>query len=247
MKINNFFLSALLALLLAPVMGWSAGAEVKLDKAPIDLEDGLSLQRGARLFVNYCLNCHSAAYMRYNRLTDLGLSEEDIEKYLVFTGAKVGSTMTVAMNADDAKRWFGAAPPDLTVIARSRGPDWLYTYLRTFYRDDSRALGWNNLTFPQVGMPHALWELQGVQVLKEEEVELHGEKRLVKRLVLAEPGKLSRTEYDAAVADLVNYLTYMGEPARLKRIQIGIVVILFLAVLFVLTYLLKKEFWKDVH
>ncbi len=247
MKINNFFISALLALLLAPAAAWSAGAEVKLDKAPIDLEDGLSLQRGARLFVNYCLNCHSAAYMRYNRLTDLGLSQEDIEKYLIFTGVKVGATMTVAMRAEDAKQWFGAAPPDLTVIARSRGPDWLYTYLRTFYRDDTRALGWNNLVFPQVGMPHALWELQGVQVLKEEEVESHGEKRVVKRLVLAEPGKLSKTEYDAAVADLVNYLTYMGEPTRLKRIQIGIVVLLFLAVLFVLTYLLKREFWRDVH
>ncbi|PZP64871.1 MAG: cytochrome c1 [Azospira oryzae] len=247
MKTNNFLVSVLFVLLLAPALTWAAGAEVKLDKAPINLEDGVSLQRGARLFVNYCLNCHSASYMRYNRLTDLGLSEEDIEKYLIFTGAKVGSTMTVAMDKNEAKQWFGAAPPDLTVIARSRGPDWLYTYLRTFYRDDSRAIGWNNLTFPQVGMPHVLWELQGVQVLKEEEIESHGEKHVVKKLVLAEPGKLSKNEYDAAVADLVNYLTYMGEPARLTRVQIGIVVLLFLAVLFVLAYLLKKEFWKDVH
>lgn len=243
MKNRTMLASMLAALLLAPAAALAAGGGAKLDRAPVNLQDAVSLQRGAQVFVNYCLNCHSAQFMRYNRLTDLGLTEEQIRDNLLLAGDKVGDLMTIAMDRRDAAAWFGGPAPDLTVIARSRGADWLYTYLRTFYREEGRATGWNNLAFPMVGMPHVLWELQGVQELREEKAGGH----TVQRLVLVEPGKLSRAEYDTLIADLVNYLVYMGEPAAVKRSQVGIVVIIFLSVLFLLAYLLKKEYWKDVH
>lgn len=239
---------------LLPALAMAAGDHVKLDKAPIDNTDVASLQRGAKMFVNYCLNCHSASYMRYNRLMDIGLTEQQIKDNLMFAGTKIGDKMTIAMNAKDATNWFGAQPPDLSVIARSRGADWLYTYLRTFYRDDTRQTGWNNVAFPNVGMPHVLWELQGQQVLepvKAAEGE-HGEgaahaAHAEPKLVLASAGKLSPKEYDMAVADLVNYLVFQGEPARTTRVRIGILTLLFLGVLFAFAYALKKEYWKDVH
>lgn len=237
-------------LFLAPAAACAAGGHVALDTAPINQHDVASLQRGARNFVSYCLNCHSAQYMRYNRLTDLGLTEQQIKDNLMFTTEKVGDPMTVAMKAKDAKKWFGGQPPDLSVIARSRGADWLYTYLRTYYRDESRPTGWNNVVFPGVGMPHVLWELQGQQDLvveKHEGAEAEHGGHAEPKLVLAEPGKLTPKQYDAFVADLVNYLVYMGEPARLQRVQVGIIALLFLGVLFVFAYLLKKEYWKDVH
>lgn len=240
----------LLLVALFPAAAFAAAGHVQLDKAPIDNNDLASLQRGARNFVNYCLNCHSAQYMRYNRLMDLGLTEQQIKDNLMFTGEKIGDHMKVALNAKDAAQWFGASPPDLSVIARSRGADWLYTYLRTYYRDDSRATGWNNLAFPNVGMPHVLWELQGQQVLEEpthEEGKAAAHGHAAPKLVLAAPGTLSPKEYDAFVADLVNYLVFMGEPARASRVQLGILVLLFLGVLFVFAYALKKEYWKDVH
>ncbi|MBI1398104.1 MAG: cytochrome c1 [Betaproteobacteria bacterium] len=238
---------------LVPTFAFAAGEHVHLDQAPINKTDIASLQRGAKLFVNYCLTCHSAKFMRYNRLMDIGISEQQIKDNLMFTADKVGEHMTVAMDAKDAKQWFGAAPPDLSVIARARGADWLYTYLRTFYRDDSRPTGWNNVVFPNVGMPHVLWELQGQQELepaKAEEGEHGGEHAAAHEgptLKLAEPGKLEPKEYDAAVADLVNYLVFQAEPARAKRVQIGILTLLFLGVLLVFAYALKKEYWKDVH
>jgi len=235
---------------LAPAVAFAAGGHVALDSAPIDQHDVASLQRGARNFVSYCLNCHSAQYMRYNRLADLGLTDQQIKDNLMFASDKVGDPMTIAMKAKDARTWFGAQPPDLSVIARSRGADWLYTYLRSYYRDESRPTGWNNVVFPGVGMPHVLWELQGQQDLEVEKHEgaeaAHGG-HAAEKLVLAEPGKLTPKQYDAFVADLVNYLVYMGEPARLQRVQIGILTLLFLGVLFVFAYLLKKEYWKDVH
>lgn len=239
--------SSLAAWLFLPVVALAAGSEVKLDRANIDATDAVSLQRGVQVFVNYCLNCHSAAYMRYNRLTELGLSEQQIEDNLLFAGQKVGDTMNVAMRSADARQWFGVEPPDLSVIARSRGADWLYTYLRTFYRDDTRATGWNNLAFPNVGMPHALWQLQGMQRLEVTTEEHEGKKAEHHRLVLESPGSLTSAQYDALVRDLVNYLVYMGEPARVWRVQVGIVVLFFLSGLFVLTWLLKREYWKDVH
>lgn len=242
----------LTVLLFAPALALAAGS-VKLDKAPINSNDYASLQRGATLFVNYCLNCHSADYMRYNRLQDLGLNDKEILDNLVFTGGKVGDLMKIAMNANEAKEWFGAQPPDLTVIARSRasgdgsGADWLYTYLRTFYRDPARPTGWNNTTFPNVGMPHVLWELQGEQELKAVKVQADGYLATVDKPALVKPGKLSATEYDSAVADLVNYMVYMGEPAAKSRKNIGLIVLGFLSLLIVLVYALKKEFWKDIH
>ena len=235
-------------LLLVPVLALASEAGMHLDKAPVNLYDNPSLQRGAKVFVNYCLSCHSASYMRYNRLQDIGLTEGQIKENLLFAGEKVGETMTIAMGKKEAKEWFGATPPDLTVISRSRSPDWLYTYLRGFYRDDSRPTGWNNTVFDKVGMPHVLYELQGNQVLHvEEHTDAHGEKHEVKKLELVKPGKLTKPEYDALVGDLVNYLVYMGEPVKTTRMQLGIYVLLFLGIFFVVAYYLKKEFWKDIH
>lgn len=241
MKRLKTFLFLLMAV---PVIGFASEEGPKLDKAPVNLSDQASLQRGARIFVNYCLNCHSAASMRYARMEDLGLTEEQIKDNLMFAADKPGELMTVAMHKKDAKTWFGAAPPDLSVIARARGPDWLYTYLRSFYRDDTRPTGWNNVVFDKVGMPHVLWSLQGemAPVMKKE-----GGHEVIERLQLVKPGSVSLAEYDAMVGDLVNYLTWMGEPAQLQRKQVGLFVLAFLAFFFVVAYYLKKEFWKDVH
>ncbi|WP_374266455.1 cytochrome c1 [Zoogloea sp.] len=243
----------LTSLLFAPLLAVASGPELHLDKAPVST-DPAALQNGAKLFVNYCLNCHGASYMRYNRLQQIGLSEQMIKDNLMFTADKIGEPMRIAMQRDEAKVWFGAAPPDLTVIARSRasefgsGADWLYTYLRGFYRDSERPTGWNNVVFENVGMPHVLYELQGEQVAKiEEKDDGHGGKIKEIHLEQGKPGKMSKEEYDKATADLVSYLTWMGEPMAETRKGIGKVVIAFLGVLFVLSYLLKKNYWKDVH
>lgn len=241
------------ALLFAPLLALASGPELHLDKAPVST-DPAALQNGAKIFVNYCLNCHGASYMRYNRLQEIGLSEQMIKDNLMFTADKIGEPMRIAMQRDEAKAFFGAAPPDLTVISRSRasefgsGADWLYTYLRSFYRDESRPTGWNNKIFENVGMPHVLYELQGEQVAKvEQKDDGHGNK--VKEITLepGKPGKLSKEDYDKATADLVSYLVWMGEPMAEKRKSIGTGVIAFLGLLFVLSYLLKKNFWKDIH
>jgi ubiquinol-cytochrome c reductase cytochrome c1 subunit len=234
---------AILALLLAaPVMA-VANTEEKLDVAPINLQDKASLQRGAKLFVSQCLACHSASYMRYNRLRDIGMTEEQIRKDLELPAEiKTGSTMQAAMDAVSAKAAYGVAPPDLSVIARSRGADWLYTYLRSFYVDTTRPSGWNNTVFPGVGMPFVLSPLQGEQALEVEEHAGHE----VKKLVLKTPGSMQPAEYNAAMADLTNYLVFMGEPAVLVRHQIGWIVLGFLALLLVLMIALKKEIWKDI-
>ncbi|HAF01235.1 MAG TPA: cytochrome c1 [Methylophilaceae bacterium] len=229
---RNILISILLAL---PLVGFANEMVIK-EKAPVDLSNHESLQRGARTFVNYCLNCHSANYMRYNRMRDIGLTEKQIKDNLLFAGEKVGDTMTVAMNPKDAKRWFGAAPPDLSVEVRARGADWVYAYLRGFYKDETRPTGWNNAVFDKVAMPHILYELQGVQVLNHETHELE----------LVKSGKLSPAEYNAMVGDLTNYLAFMSEPAKLNRIHIGIWVILFLGVMLVLVKKIKAEYWKDI-
>jgi ubiquinol-cytochrome c reductase cytochrome c1 subunit len=226
--------------LLLPLMA-IANEGVKLDHAPIDPNNQASLQRGAKVFVNYCLNCHSAAYMRYNRLQDIGLTDAQIKSNLMFAGEKVGDTMTVAIQKADAKAWFGATPPDLSVEARARGADWLYSYLRGFYRDDTRPTGWNNVVYDKVAMPHVLWSLQGEQLLKtDEKTESH-------QLVLAKQGSMTPAEYDETIADLVNYLVFMAEPFKERDKNLGLLVLAFLGLLFVLTYYLKKEFWKDIH
>jgi ubiquinol-cytochrome c reductase cytochrome c1 subunit len=262
-------LTALLgSILLAATLTVSAEeAGLYLEPAPARRLDVESLQRGARNFVNYCLGCHSAQYMRYNRLTDLAISEKDIRDNLMFATDKLGSTMTAAMSKADATAWFGTAPPDLSVEARIRGVDWLYSYLLGFYRDEKTVTGWNNLVFNNVSMPHALWKLSGVQKLVETEYEEEGKaeaaaiavkglalaerlndrKFVVKTVALEEPGTLSPVEYKAFVADLVNYLDYMGEPVRNERINIGIGVLIYLGILLMFTYALKRAYWKDVH
>jgi ubiquinol-cytochrome c reductase cytochrome c1 subunit len=242
-----------LASLFAPLVAVASGPELHLDKAPVSTDPAV-LQHGAKLFVNYCLNCHSASYVRYNRLQDIGLTEGAIKDNLLFTADKVGEQMKIAMQPADSKVWFGAAPPDLSVIARSRasefgsGADWLYTYLRTFYRDPERPTGWNNAVFENVGMPHVLYELQGEQVARiSEKDDGHGGKVKEVSLELAKPGKLSKDDYDKAVGDLVSFLVWMGEPVAEKRKSIGTVVLIALAGLFVLSYALKKNYWKDIH
>jgi ubiquinol-cytochrome c reductase cytochrome c1 subunit len=229
----------------AGIPAHAAGGGYRLDRAPIDSKDMLSLQAGARTFVNYCLNCHGAQFMRYNRLTDIGLTEKQILDNLVFTGAKVGETMKVSLSIADGKAMFGAAPPDLSVIARARSADWLYTYLRTFYRDPKSPTGWNNAAFPQVAMPHALWSLQGERSLEVIPAkDGHGPAEY--KWTQLTPGTLDKVQYDILVRDLVNFLDYMSDPSASSRKRIGIVVLFFLGFLFIFAYALKKEYWKDV-
>jgi ubiquinol-cytochrome c reductase cytochrome c1 subunit len=236
-------------LLLAPALAWAATAKVPLDRAPVNLHDRASLQRGAQIFANHCLNCHSASAMRYGRLTDLGLTEAQIRDNLLLAGDKVGETMTTALEPAVAKAAFGIVPPDLSLIARSRTADWLYTYMRGFYRDPAAKTGWNNTVFPNVAMPHVLWEYQGDQALQvtERMDQNTGDVRRTQKLVVERPGTLKPLEYDAYVGDLVNYLVYMSEPAQAARRQWGILVLFVLAGFLVLSLMLKKEYWKDVR
>jgi ubiquinol-cytochrome c reductase cytochrome c1 subunit len=241
----------LAAVLLAPVLAWGSagGGKTPLDRAPVNLYDKASLQRGAQVFVNHCLNCHSAGAMRYARLQDLGLTEDQIRDNLLFTAEKVGETMATAMDPKIAKAAFGIVPPDLSLAARSRSADWLYTYLRSFYRDPAAKSGWNNTVFPNVAMPHALWEYQGDQVLQvtERPDERTGDVKRTQKLVLDRPGTMSALEYDRYVADLVNYLAYMGEPSQGDRKHWGILVLFFLTAFVGLALMLKNEYWKDVR
>jgi len=249
---KKHFFALVLALASGSVLA-SGGPDIKLEKVDIDLSDKASLQRGARTFVNYCLSCHSAGYMRYNRMgQDLGLTEEQVKGNLMFASDKVGEFMKATMPAAEAKRWFGTAPPDLSLTTRSRTPDWLYTYLLSFYRDEQSATGWDNRVFPKVAMPHVLAELQGVQrpVYRKVTHKQGGQavdEQVFERFEIARAGTMSEKEYNATVRDLVNFMTYLGEPAKLERGRIGVFVLLFLAVLLVVSYLLKKEYWRDVH
>jgi len=243
---------------LIAALGLVAGAHaseggISWDKAPDRTNDLGSLQNGAKLFVNYCLNCHSASFMRFNRLKDIGLTEKEIKDNLLFTTEKVGDTMKAAIDPKQAKEWFGGNPPDLTVIARSRsghggtGADYLYTYLRTYYRDETKATGWNNLAFPSVAMPHVLWELQGTRTPVYEEKEEHGHKVAVfKGWQQLTPGTMTPLQYDQAMGDLVGYLQWMGEPAQNTRIRVGVWVLIFLLGLTFVAWRLNAAFWKDV-
>lgn len=228
-----------------------------LDPFPVaKMNDMAALQNGAKLFVNYCLNCHSASSMRYNRMRDIGLTEEQIKKNLLFATDKVGDTMKTTLDPHQAKEWFGAVPPDLSVIARSRagnggsGADYLYTYLRTYYRDDTRPTGWNNLVFPNVGMPHVLWQLQGERAARfVEEKDPHDPAKTTHRFAGFEqltPGQMSQLQYDEAVGDLVAFLQWMGEPAQAQRVRIGVWVLIFLAFFTVIAWRLNAAFWKDI-
>jgi ubiquinol-cytochrome c reductase cytochrome c1 subunit len=246
-------LIAVLALL--PGLAFANEGGYPLDKAP-ERTSMASLQNGAKLFVNYCLNCHSASSMRYNRLRDLGLTEDQIKNNLLFSAEKVGSMMTVAMKPEDAKSWFGAVPPDLSVIARAKasgagsGADYLYTYLRTFYKDDTRPTGWNNMVLPNVAMPHALWQLQGVQAARfVEEPDPHGPGKMVHKFAGFEQvsrGQMSKADFDSNVADLVAYMSWMAEPAQHTRKKLGAIVVLFLAAFAFLAWRLNESYWKEV-
>jgi ubiquinol-cytochrome c reductase cytochrome c1 subunit len=238
------------ALAFVPALVFANEGGFPLDHAPDRTNDLPALQNGAKLFVNYCLNCHAAAFMRYNRLRDIGLTEDQIKANLLFATDKVGDTMKVSMPAKEAKDWFGAVPPDLSVISRSRGADWLYTYLRTFYKDDTRPTGWNNLVFNNVGMPHVLWELQGIRAAKfEERKDPHEEGKTVHEFAgfeTVKAGKMTEQEFDSNVADLVSYLEWMGEPAQHFRKRLGVIVLLYLAFFSLLAWRLNESYWKEV-
>jgi len=244
MKMKRFLLIASVALLI-PCFAHSA-ANIVVDKAPINMDDKESLQRGAKSFVEYCLTCHGAEFMRYNRHRDLGMSESEIFDRLIHTGQKVGELMESSMRKKEAETWFGVAPPDLSVIARARGADWLYTYLRAFYRDSSTVSGWNNLVFDKVAMPHVLHQLQGQQILSTNNPKIE-KASITKQLEIAVPGIMTESEFNNFVIDLVNYMVYLGEPHAAHRKELGGMVILFLFVLLGLAYLLKKEYWRDIH
>ncbi len=240
----------LLSAIALSTASWAAGESAHMMQANVDLSNTKSLQRGARIFVNYCLGCHSAAYMRYNRIAeDLELPENVLKENLMFGTDKPGSTMTIAMSKEDGEQYFGVAPPDLSVIARSRGADWLYTYFMTFYRDPARPLGVNNLAFKDVGMPHVLWQLQGWQeAVYEEQVDDTGKTvQKIVGLALETQGEQTPAEYEQTVSDLVNFMVYLGEPIQLKRKTIGGWVLAYLFLFLLITYLLKREFWRDLH
>jgi ubiquinol-cytochrome c reductase cytochrome c1 subunit len=235
--------AVLLGLLLSCSMLQAASDGGHIEHAGVNIRDTASIQRGAKLFVNYCLSCHSASYMRYQRLSeDLGLDEDMVMENLVFTDAKIGETMEIAMRAEDAERWFGKTPPDLSLAGRARGADWLFSYMKSFYQDESGK--WNNLILENASMPHVFWQLQGIQ---KPVFVTHDGRQVVDHLTLAQPGLQTPEEYDETVRDLVTFLDYLGEPAKLKRKNIGIWVMLFLAFFALLTYALKVEYWRDVH
>jgi len=249
-KIKNIALTLLLgASWTGAAVAASAGGDA-IQHANNDVANTASLQRGARNFVNYCMGCHSARYVRYSRLAkDLGLSEQQVIDNLMFTGERVHDTMRISMRSDDAARWFGIAPPDLTLIARSRGADYIYSFLKSFYLDPKRPTGVNNLVMPNTSMPHVLWELQGLQEAVydgESDPESNAVHKRFKDFKLARPGTLTPKEYDQFVRDTVNFLDYIGEPMQLERRSLGLRVLAFLAVFFLFAYLLKREYWKDV-
>ena len=232
----------LLALFAVSSGSFAAGGGTLLN-ANVNVRDTAASQRGAQLFVNYCLSCHAASYMRYNRLAeDLGLGEDLVMENLVFADAKIGDTMEVAMRPADAVEWLGKEPPNLSLIARSRGADWLYTYFLTFYQDETG--GWNNLALPNASMPHVFWQLQGLQ---KPVYSTHDGHQVIDHLELAQPGLQSPAEYEETVRDLVTFLEYLGEPAEVKRKNVGIWVLLFLAIFALVAYALKVEYWRDVH
>ena len=236
---------------LALGMACASGGDFPLDNAPNRLNSNASLQNGAKIFVNYCLGCHSAVSLRYNRLRDIGLSDQQIKDNLILGDQKVGDLMTIAMNPKDAKAWFGKVPPDLSVEARARGTDWLYTYFRTYYKDPERPTGWNNLVYPNVGMPHVLWQLQGERAAKFEDVkDPHDPSKTVKVFKGFEqlsPGTMKSQEYDDTIADLVAFMSWMAEPSQLERKRIGVVVLLFLAIFTLIAWRLNKAYWKDIR
>jgi ubiquinol-cytochrome c reductase cytochrome c1 subunit len=249
------FIACLFAALVLSSNAFAQEGGPAWDKFPAErVTDLAALQNGAKLFVNYCLNCHQAAYMRYNRLHDIGLDDDQIKSNLLFAGDKVGDLMKTSLDPKDAKAFFGTVPPDLSVITRSRsgpngsGADYVYTYLRSFYRDETRPTGWNNRVFPNVGMPHVLWQLQGIQraVFEDEKGEGGQVEHVFKGLQMETPGTLNAADYNANVADLVAYLQWMSEPAQNFRVKLGVWVLIFLSIFWVICWRLNASYWKDV-
>jgi ubiquinol-cytochrome c reductase cytochrome c1 subunit len=247
----------ILSFVLASAMSgaaWAAGASIPMEKAPQRTNDMSALQNGAKLFVNYCLNCHAASFMRFNRLRDIGLTDKQIAENLAFTTDKIGDTMRVAMDPKDAKEFFGKNPPDLTLVARSRaaigghsGPDYLYTFLRTYYRDPGTPTGWNNKAYPAVAMPNPLWELQGEQRPVYDKVQSKGQEiEVLRGWESVSPGTMSTAEFDQNVGDLVAFMQWMSEPQQNTRVRIGVWVMLFLAAFTVVAWRLNAAFWKDI-
>lgn len=240
-------LAGIAAGMLVSVSAFAAGGG-NLLQAGTDLGDRASLQRGAALYMNYCSGCHSLKYLRYSRMAeDLGLSEEEVMKNLNFTGAKYGEQIQVSLTEADGNKWFGKMPPDLSLISRVRGSDWIYTYLKSFYLDESRPLGWNNKLFPNASMPNPLWQQQGLQHAEYGEPDKATGERPVHGLKVTTPGTQTPEQFDQSVRDITTFLEYAGEPAALKREKLGVWVILFLAFFSFMAYLLKNEYWKDVH
>lgn len=231
-------------LLLMPLGAFASGG-MDLDSADFDLSDKDSLENGAHLYVQYCLGCHSIKYIRYlNLADDFGIAQEEILEKIAPDGAGIYDKMLTAMNGHNAKKWFGTQPPDLSLIARSRGADWIYSYLKGFYADPNKPLGVNNLIYPDVGMPNPLWKLQGKRVAVFEEID---GQQVITGLVLEEPGTMSAEKFDKSVNDIVNFLVYAGEPTQLERRSMGKYVLFFILLFGVIAYLLKKEYWKDIH
>ncbi len=240
----TLFVAALSLGLATPVLASEGGG---LPNAGTDLGDRASLQRGAKLYMNYCSGCHSLKYLRYSRIAeDLGLTEDQVQANLNFTGSKVGDQVRVALTDADATKFFGKMPPDLSVIARVRGSDWISAYLKSFYLDETRPVGWNNTVFPNASMPNPLWQMQGLQHAGYGAAGAGGD-RPVEKLVLAQPGTQTPAQFDQTVRDITAFLEYAGEPAALKRQSLGVWAVLFLAFFTFLAWLLKKEYWRDVH
>lgn len=244
-----FIAAALFLCTSAAVLAEGGHDGPKMLNANVNLSDKESLQRGAKYFVNYCVSCHSATYMRYGRVAqDLGIPEPLMKSDMMFTTDKIGEPMRVAMRPADSEAWFGVTPPDLSVVARSRGPDWLFSFLNGFYLDPHKSTGVNNLYFPQTAMPHVLWELQGLnRAVFHTETQGEMQVPVFEAFEVERAGLLTDVEYKRATRDLVNFLVYVGEPAKLVRYALGIKVLAFLLVLFIAAYALKREYWKDVH
>ncbi len=244
---KRYLFAVALACALAVVGTVQASEGGGLPPAGTNVQDQASLQRGARLYFNYCVGCHSLKYARYQRIgEDLGLSEAQVMDNLNFTGAKYGEQVISHMPLEAAKTWFGAAPPDLSLEVRAKGADWVNAYLNSFYLDPTRPVGWNNTVFPNAAMPFPLWELQGLQTAVMTPAKA-GQDPTVEKLELSQPGKLTPAQFQQATRDLTNFLEYVSEPAALQRHQYGIWVLLFLAAFTLLAYFLKKEYWKDIH
>ena len=248
MKLIQLMSAVLLSMIVLPTSVMAAGGDVALKSADIDVHNQPSLQRGAKYFVNYCQSCHSLKFSRYNRIAaDMGLTDDQVRDNLIFTrdengdSTKIGGLMVNTLDQKGAAKWFGAPPPDLSLVGRSRSPDWIYTYLNSFYADPSRPMGVNNTLFPNVGMPHVLADLQGLATLHE------GKEGAEPTLTVDTTGSLSQSEYEAVTRDITNFLAYVSEPAQLHRKSYGVWVLLFLGIFFIFAYLLKKEYWKDVH